>query len=106
MEWEEKKRNRVWAETPISRPNFTCPNRARVAQVTSRGDDRWTASVSRALAHATDAWDPQNILSLALATSVRATLVRSSILLGRELETEPRALATGGYNRSPAFLSS
>ena len=56
--------------------------------------DRWTTSVSRALAHAIDAWDPRSSLSLALDTSVWATLVRSSVLLGCELETEPRALAS------------
>ena len=56
--------------------------------------DRWTTSVSRALAHAIDAWDPRSSLSLALDTPVWATLVRSSVLLGCELETEPRALAS------------
>jgi hypothetical protein len=56
--------------------------------------NRWTTSVSRALAHAIDAWDPRSSLSLALDTPVWATLVRSSVLLGCELETEPRALAS------------
>ena len=56
--------------------------------------DRWTTSVSRALAHAIDVWDPRSSLSLALDTPVWATLVRSSVLLGCELETEPRALAS------------
>jgi hypothetical protein len=37
---------------------------------------------------------------------VRAIFVSSSDLLGRKLETKSRALAAGGYNRRPAFLSS
>jgi hypothetical protein len=43
---------------------------------------------------------------LMLSTSMRAIFVSSSVILGRELETESRALAAGGYNSRPAFLCS